>query len=122
MNSTCQIFESTWVEHDWTYPPVVGVKHYVGSATYWPYSSSALVYDPADSQTAGNNTAFPVTATQRFSDDMADSEYWWLGPLANGTKIAPGKYIMRVAALLPFADRSKSNGWSTWTRSFTVAQ
>lgn len=51
---------------------------------------------------------------------MADSAYWWLGPLANGTDIAPGKYTMRVAALLPFGDRAKSNGWSTWTQTFTV--
>ncbi|OIW33557.1 serin endopeptidase [Coniochaeta ligniaria NRRL 30616] len=114
------IFQSGWVEKNWAYPPVVGQKSFVGSATYWSYSGDALMYDPADSNVANSTIAFPDIAVERFTDDFSDSQFWWLGPLANGTMIAPGKYVMRVAALLPFGDRTRSAGWSTFTQSFTV--
>ncbi|KAH8883035.1 serine endopeptidase [Thozetella sp. PMI_491] len=115
------IFESTWAEKNWAYPPVVGANGYVGSATYWAYSASSLVYDPAVAAYASNTTAFPITGLYRSSVNVVDQTYWWLGGLADGSQIKPGKYIMRVAALIPFGNPAKSNGWNAWTVPFTVA-
>lgn len=36
---------------------------------------------------------------------------WWLGKLADGTMIKPGRYSMRVAALLPFGNPYASDNW-----------
>jgi hypothetical protein len=38
----------------------------------------------------------------------------WLGKLADGTRIRPGRYAMRVAALAPFGNPAASDNWHVW--------
>ena len=116
-----KIYDSAFTaKKNWVYPPVAGSNHYVGSATYWSGSEQAILYDPGSALSAGNSTAFPIDGLPRFDVSDPDAKYWWFGQLANGTQIAPGKYIMQVAVLMPFGDRTKAAGWNTWTLPFTV--
>lgn len=112
------IFNSNWTENDWAYPPVVGLKGYVGSATYWLYSGDVYLYDT--SLYPNYTVAFPISDEPRSSVDEEDTQFWWLGGLANGSQIATGSFVFRFAALVPFGDPHRSDGWSTFTSSFTV--
>ena len=104
------------------YPPVVGEHGYVGSATYWDYSSTAIEYNPSVTSVASNITSFPITDVSRTSVDSDSEQFWWLGGLADGTQIPSGKYIMRISAQLPYGDLSSSSGWTSWTQPFTVTK
>lgn len=112
------IFSSNWTELDWVYPPVVGLKGYVGSATYWLYSGEVSAYD--SSLYPNDTVSFPIADEPRSSVDEEDLQFWWLGELANSSQITPGAYIMRFSALVPFGNPSSSDGWSSFTKSFTV--
>ncbi|CAN8105194.1 unnamed protein product [Discula destructiva] len=112
------IFQSNWTEYTWSYPPIVGEKGYVGSVSYWQFSGQVTTYDA--SVDPNTTVAFPLTDLSRSAVDADDEEYWWFGGLANGSQIQPGRYVSRFAALLPFADPSVSDGWSTFTYAFTV--
>lgn len=58
---------------------------------------------------------FPVTLLERSSSwSQLGRRFWWLGRLANGSDIAPGRYRMRFAALVPFADPRRAESWHVW--------
>ncbi|KAH7035823.1 peptidase S8/S53 domain-containing protein [Microdochium trichocladiopsis] len=94
---------------DWEYPPVPGRRGYVGSATYWARSKESSYFDPSRDD-ENDVLPFPVLMLPR---DMY-KQYMWLGRLADGTKIQPGKYRMRVAALRPFGMRDVAADWDVW--------
>ncbi|KAM0270464.1 hypothetical protein ACHAQH_009405 [Verticillium albo-atrum] len=86
------IYETSYQEKNWKYPPVVGENSYVGSATFSPYASSYSNFDPS---TMDKNRVlpFPVGDIERTTSWNEKSDrFWWLGKLANGTDIAPGNY------------------------------
>jgi hypothetical protein len=99
---------------------VIGQNGYVGSATYWQYAQEAAVYDPSDIVIASNISDFPATALFRFNDNVGSEQYWWLGQLANGSEIAVGSYVMRIAAIIPFGNPAHSSGWDVWSVPFSV--
>ena len=98
------IFESTWKERDWKYPPVVGRNGYVGAAALKVDQDTAIIPNTTDVAA----TPFPdVPRTPAGWVDWA-----WFGMLANGTQIQPGKYWMRIAALRPFSTNpQESDNW-----------
>jgi hypothetical protein len=86
------IFEPTYKESQWKYPPVVGEAGYVGSATYFLDSGSAWAFDPSYMDKE-NVVSFPLTDLFRTSTLNYQSQaFWWFGKLANGSYIAPGNY------------------------------
>ncbi|KAJ9144098.1 serine endopeptidase [Pleurostoma richardsiae] len=103
------IFEESWRERAWTYPPVVGENDYLGSATSYALAGDVTTFDPVEDD-ENNLVAFPVTDLVR---DVA-YEFWWLGKFANGSTIPPGKYKMRIATLLPFGSQVPSDNWEVW--------
>ncbi|KAL9948823.1 hypothetical protein ACHAO5_001375 [Verticillium nonalfalfae] len=105
------IFESSYRERRWKYPPVVGENNYVGSvASFDVYNNlNYPVFDPA-SNDENNTFSYPLQDVSR----DAPYESWWLGRLANGSTIAPGKYKMRFAALAPFGNPKASDNWHVW--------
>ncbi|KAH8885304.1 serine endopeptidase [Thozetella sp. PMI_491] len=108
------IFEEHWVERDWKYPPVVGKAGYVGSATAWAGdTTNNLIFDPT---TMDPNFlfAFPQLSLPRDYASGVGYNFWFLGKLANGTDLAPGKYKFRVAALVPFGTPENSNNWDVF--------
>ncbi|ROW15601.1 hypothetical protein VPNG_02185 [Cytospora leucostoma] len=112
------VFAADWTEREWVYPPVIGSNAYTGSATYWLYSGEVTVYD--SSQYPNDTVAFPISDEPRSSIEDDDLQFWWFGGLANGSQIAPGSYVWRFAALVPFGDPTRSTDWSSFTTSFTV--
>jgi hypothetical protein len=68
---------------------VPGKNGYVGSATTWTGASTELgwYFDP-ELDSVDDLTPFPQSKLTR---NLVYS-WWWLGKLANGTYIAPGKY------------------------------
>ncbi|KAJ9144541.1 Minor extracellular protease vpr [Pleurostoma richardsiae] len=114
------IFDTTFNERDWEYPPVVGSNGYVGSATYWAFSGQVDIYDATIDPPANYTVSFPVSDMPRCSIDVEDLDYWWFGQLANGSMLTPGDYIMRFAASVPFADLTHSDNWDKYTAAFTV--
>ncbi|KAH7324203.1 putative minor extracellular protease vpr [Stachybotrys elegans] len=107
------IFEEGWKEREWSYPPVVGEKGYVGAATGWEGSAYSSRFDPAVDD-ATDLIATPITNVPRSIAGRRGVDLWWLGTLVNGTQIAPGKYQMRFAALRPFGDPKASNNWDVF--------
>lgn len=107
------IFESSWAERDWVYPPVVGENGYVGSATYYP-SATSQYFNPISAGGTDDPdlfVAYPLKNVARTPWNINSIERWWLGKLANGTQIAPGEYKMRIAGLMPFAEPTHANSW-----------
>jgi hypothetical protein len=104
------IFDSTWNESHWSYPPVVGKKGYVGAATLDVSGIPMSLFPPNVSDV----TATPFIEVSR---DIGSSEaYPWFGGLANGSQIQPGKYWMRVAALKPFSTQpGLSESWDIYS-------
>ena len=82
-----QIFEATWKERDWKYPPVIGQNGYVGSATSYAKASEQDWFDP-DTDDEDNLVTFPQKDLFR----QGSYQYWWLGKFTNGSHIAPGTY------------------------------
>ncbi|KAI6354340.1 hypothetical protein MCOR25_008663 [Pyricularia grisea] len=105
------IFTTDFTEREWVYPPVPGVNKFVGAATSFDYTNSIYqsIFDPA-TQDANDTFPFPVHNVGR----DAPFQGLWLGKLANGTQIAPGKYQMRVAALAPFGNPRAADNWHVW--------
>ncbi len=99
------IFDSTWSERDWTYPPVVGKNGYVGAA--------ALNTDQSYIGLLPNTTDVSATPFSEMPRNIGDSYQWkWFGGLADGSQVGPGNYSMRLAALRPFSTNpQESNNW-----------
>ncbi|KAK1689083.1 subtilase [Colletotrichum godetiae] len=102
------VYEPTYQEREWVYPPVVGENKYVGSvASFDVYNSvNYPVFDPA-TDSVNNTVSYPL------QDQSRDSPYesWWLGKLADGSQIKPGKYKWRIAALKAFGNPKASDNW-----------
>ncbi|KAM7190151.1 Peptidase S8/S53 domain containing protein [Rhypophila sp. PSN 637] len=124
------IFKSGWKESQWVYPPVPGQNNYVGSATYYYDTTKTPVFDPA---TLNKEAVwdFPIRNHARTHlpkglgdtlDSLEASRYMWFGKLGNDVGyIAPGKYVMRFAALVPNGDPKKAADWTVWkTPEITV--
>ncbi|KAK2031947.1 serine endopeptidase [Colletotrichum zoysiae] len=115
------IFEADYQETDWMYPPVEGRNGYIGAATSSAFASSSLNFDPA-TMDKEKVSSFPIQGIERTTtwSELTD-RFWWLGKLANGSYIAPGKYKMRFAALVPFSNPQQSNSWDIWgTPTITI--
>ncbi|KAH7157522.1 peptidase S8/S53 domain-containing protein [Dactylonectria estremocensis] len=114
------IFDSKWTERKWKYPPAVGKAGYVGAATSWAKLSGKQFFN-ATVDDADEVITMPMTDVPRSIVGVFGTELWWLGRLANGTQIAPGKYNMRFAALKPFGNPRSSDHWDVFdTPSFEV--
>ncbi|TDZ30430.1 Minor extracellular protease vpr [Colletotrichum spinosum] len=114
------IFEDSWTERNWKYPPVVGQAGFVGAATSWSKASGKNYIDPGVDDPTDLIT-LPMRDVPRDIVGLYGIELWWLGRLANGTQIAPGKYKMRVAALVPFGNPEASDNWDVFeTPAFEV--
>ncbi|GKT51113.1 minor extracellular protease vpr [Colletotrichum spaethianum] len=114
------IFEASWVERDWKYPPVVGQAGFVGAATSWAKASGKVFIDPSVDD-RNDIVTLPMRDVPRDIVGVYGVELWWLGRLANGTQIAPGKYKMRFAALVPFGNPEASDNWDIFeTPAFEV--
>lgn len=81
-----QIFEVDWTESEWEYPPKIGKRQYVGSATSVRDSDKFLWFDSFDID-INDTVSFPLTRIPR-----GYQRFWWFGKLANGTHISPGNY------------------------------
>ncbi|KAH0428810.1 serine endopeptidase [Colletotrichum camelliae] len=108
------MFDDTYKESQWKYPPVVGEDGYIGSAPYSTYSVGASTFDPA-TMDRDKVLPFPIRGIERTTSwsELTD-RFWWLGKLANGSYIATGNYTMRFATLAPFSDPSESGSWDIW--------
>ncbi|CAK7224769.1 hypothetical protein SCUCBS95973_005629 [Sporothrix curviconia] len=115
------VFDDAWTERDWTYPPVVGQDGYVGSVAYFAESGEVAYFDPAFNNVS-DTISFPLSDIYRSSVDVYDTEYWWLGGLANGSQIANGNYTIRFAVLAPFGDRTHSDNWDVLSHKITVSR
>ncbi|PVH88760.1 subtilase [Cadophora sp. DSE1049] len=108
------IFDKTWTERDWVYPPVVGQNGYIGPATCWVGAGQVSYfdlryYDPDETWT------YPDTDVYRNAQTTASyHEYWWFGKLGNGSQIEVGNYTMRFATLKPFGDPERADNWSVF--------
>ncbi|KLU92474.1 minor extracellular protease vpr [Magnaporthiopsis poae ATCC 64411] len=105
------LFEADFKEREWSYPPVPGKGKFVGAATSFDYRTSPNpnVVD-GDKQDVNNTWAFPVHNLPR----DVPFQGLWLGRLADGSRIKPGRYAMRVAVLLPFGNPRASDNWQVW--------
>ncbi|CAK7222069.1 hypothetical protein SEUCBS140593_004772 [Sporothrix eucalyptigena] len=115
------IFDDTWTERDWKYPPAVGQNGYVGTVAYFAESGEVGYFDPAINN-ASDTISFPLSDLYRSSVDVYDTEYWWLGGLGNGSQIANGNYTLRFAVLAPFGDRTHSDNWDVLSHKITIAR
>ncbi|KEY66377.1 hypothetical protein S7711_05810 [Stachybotrys chartarum IBT 7711] len=113
------IFEKGWTERKWTYPPVVGENGYVGSVAYWFNSPYYYYFDP-ETDDANYTVSFPLTDVPRVSLNSPTEEYWWMGMMANGSKIVPGDYVMRFGILGPFGVQRHADNWDTYIHPFTI--
>ncbi|TDZ21506.1 Minor extracellular protease vpr [Colletotrichum orbiculare MAFF 240422] len=102
------IFETDYTEAEWSYPPVVGEKGFVGSATSWNDTASGS-FDPGE-DSEDDLFSFPLYTQPR----QRYGYYAWLGRLANGSQITPGSYQFRIAALRPFGLPEHSEDWDIW--------
>lgn len=107
------IFDDSWTEDKWEYPPVIGKAGYVGSATSWAKLSNKQFFNTS-SDDANDLISLPLRDLSRDIVGMFGTTLWWLGRLANGSQIAEGRYKMRFAALKPFADPQASEGWDVF--------
>ncbi|KAF9871849.1 hypothetical protein CkaCkLH20_10783 [Colletotrichum karsti] len=110
------IFHANYTESEWSYPPRVGEKGYVGSATSWNGTdTSARFVQGEDSE--DDIFSFPVYTQPR---DRYRT-FFWLGRFANGSYVQPGSYKFRIAALRPFGNPQVSADWDIWkTPAITV--
>ncbi|KAJ4327381.1 hypothetical protein N0V84_002152 [Fusarium piperis] len=114
------IFDDSWTEDKWEYPPVIGKAGYVGSATSWAKLADKQFFN-ASSDDANDLITLPLRDLSRDIVGRFGTELWWLGRLANGSQIAEGRYKMRFAVLKPFADPQVSKGWDVFkTPAFDV--
>ncbi len=86
------IFEPTWKEKDWVYPPVPGKNGYIGAATYFLDSDRNWNRYPGVMD-KNRTIPFPLTRLIRTSISYEyEQAFFWFGKLANGSYIAPGDY------------------------------
>ncbi|KAM5352058.1 hypothetical protein ACJ41O_004781 [Fusarium nematophilum] len=104
------IFDRDWAESLWHYPPEVGKRGYVGSATTMQDAEQFWFFDPTVND-PNDTVPFPLKRVPR-----GFRVYWWFGKLANGTRIAPGNYTMRFAALRPYGNPNISDHWDVMYR------
>ncbi|KAF4456563.1 putative subtilisin-like serine protease [Fusarium austroafricanum] len=104
-NLRLDIFEQGWSESLWTYPPRVGRHGYIGSATTMRDAEEFWFFDPTVND-PNDTVPFPLKREPR-----GFHVFWWFGKLANGTRIAPGNYTMRFAALRPYGNPNISDHW-----------
>ncbi|KAI0016090.1 peptidase S8/S53 domain-containing protein [Xylariomycetidae sp. FL0641] len=110
------IFDASYTEADWAYPPVVGEKGYVGAATSWNDTVSSGWFTPGENS-EDDIFSFPLYDVPRNDWGI----YYWLGRFANGSQIQPGEYKWRIAVLKPFGDRQVAEDWDIWaTPEITV--
>ncbi|KAF6826520.1 serine endopeptidase [Colletotrichum plurivorum] len=110
------IFDAGYTEADWSYPPTVGEKGFVGSATSWSGSEQSGWFIP-DEDDEDDLFSFPLYTQPR----GRSSAYYWLGRFANGSQILPGEYQFRIAALRPFGAPDIAADWDIWeTPAITV--
>ncbi|KAG6031336.1 hypothetical protein E4U41_007606 [Claviceps citrina] len=99
------IFERGWTELEWHYPPELGERGYVGSATSVRDADKFTWFD-SSLVDINDTVSFPLMRVSRGYE-----RFWWFGKLSNGTKIAPGNYSMRIAALRPYGEPRISDHW-----------
>ncbi|KAH7249731.1 peptidase S8/S53 domain-containing protein [Fusarium redolens] len=104
-NLRWDIFEQGWSESLWTYPPRVGRHGFIGSATTMRDAEEFWFFDPTVND-PNDTVPFPLKQQSR-----GFHVFWWFGKLANGTRIAPGNYTMRFAALRPYGNPNISDHW-----------
>ncbi|KAH6695516.1 putative minor extracellular protease vpr [Plectosphaerella plurivora] len=100
------IYEANWRETKWSYPPVVGEKGFVGTATTFRYAQDLAPFDP---DIYDETDVIPAVRQWQVRDHMRD--FWWFGQLVNGSYINPGNYTMRAAVLLPYGNPEASDNW-----------
>ncbi|KAI0470460.1 peptidase S8/S53 domain-containing protein [Xylariaceae sp. FL0804] len=103
------IFDANYTEDDWSYPPVVGEKGYIGSATSWNGTGFSGWFTPGE-DSEDDIFPFPLYDLPREEKGI----YYWLGRLANGSQIQPGSYKWRIAALRPFGLGEVTSDWDIW--------
>ncbi|KAM0552020.1 hypothetical protein ACHAPJ_008130 [Fusarium lateritium] len=111
-----QIFEQGWTESLWSYPLKVGTRGYVGSATTMRDAEEFWFFDPSVND-PNDTVPFPLKREPR-----GFHVFWWFGKLANGTRIAPGNYTMRFAALRPYGNPNISDHWDIMYRAVDSIQ
>ncbi|EFX04725.1 subtilisin-like serine protease [Grosmannia clavigera kw1407] len=107
------LFNANWTERDWVYPPVVGQNGYIGAATSWTDATAGSYFNATEDDPTDVVT-LPLMNLPRSIVGSYGVELWWLGRLANGSQIAPGKYNMRIAALSPFGNQTHSDNWDVY--------
>ncbi|KAF4814461.1 Minor extracellular protease vpr [Colletotrichum siamense] len=110
------IFHGNYSEAEWSYPPVVGEKGFVGSATSWNGTASSSWFIPGE-DSEDDIFTFPLYTQPGGRNGI----YYWLGRYANGSQVLPGSYTFRIAALRPFGVREVAEDWDIWkTPAITV--
>ncbi|GKT51185.1 minor extracellular protease vpr [Colletotrichum spaethianum] len=113
------IFDASWTERQWVYPPVEGQNGYVGSVASWVGSGNVQTFNPAQYDPDETFT-YPITDVERSAAGLYN-EHWWFGKLGNGSQIAPGEYQFRFAALRPFGNPTHADNWDVYkTPKITV--
>ncbi|KAL0933784.1 serine endopeptidase [Colletotrichum truncatum] len=107
------IFEASWKERDWKYPPVAGEAGFIGAATSWTGADTRPYIDPGEDD-PNDLITLPIRDMPRHISGLPGTQLWWLGRLANGTQIPPGTYKMRIAALMPFGNPKASDNWDVY--------
>ncbi|KAG7055888.1 serine endopeptidase [Colletotrichum scovillei] len=110
------IFSGNYSEAQWSYPPVVGQKGFVGSATAWNGTANSAWFIP------GEDSEDDIFSLPLYSQPRARGGiYYWLGRFADGSHIQPGSYKFRIAALRPFGAPEVAEDWDVWqTPAITV--
>ncbi|KAK6218434.1 serine endopeptidase [Colletotrichum tabaci] len=110
------VFSGNYTEAQWSYPPVAGQKGFVGSATSWNGTADFSSFDPSQDN-EDDIFSFPLYSQSRGAPKL----YNWLGRFADGSRVQPGSYKFRIAALRPFGLPEVSGDWDIWeTPSITV--
>ncbi|EGY23427.1 serin endopeptidase [Verticillium dahliae VdLs.17] len=107
------IFDLSWHERRWVYPPQEGQAGFVGSVSAWSYSDATYIPDPQFDD-FWTPVKFPLVNVPRTDWNTPALEFMWYGALGNGTQIAPGWYQMRVAALRPFGNPKSADNWDVF--------
>ncbi|KAL1893833.1 hypothetical protein Cpir12675_003952 [Ceratocystis pirilliformis] len=107
------VYKPGFKESDWEYPPVVGSKGYLGSATYWKRSKNVFFDTTKNSSDPNDTFDFPELNMPRNADYTGYKRtFFWFGKLTNGSQIEPGKYSLRIAALKPFGEPELAEDWA----------